>query len=339
MAECQAKFTRQDIKKMQEQLLTYNLGKECLSMTGSFKEKQQRLMEFFYPPSVPGVASDSRLTPLHHAASVESLQQEGKINPISDNGVTPLHQAAAAPVPYTVDHIKGFLVEQLRNISMELGLPIVNEETNQRLGKPILREKLIAYIQAQEQNVNTIPVLSQNITEEEVPWFLNLPRTRGVIKKIPKASRAHCARTYTEIIEGVTVVGDKKSWEKWYEFTGACLANPKRGGKKNTSLATVINKRLVQFNKGGPSEVQGDTNEVKKGRKKKTQNPQKPQLDLQVAARLGIGDVKGAVRLVTSKDIVLPITPEVKAKLLEKHPSPHEDTQMPLFIITRNSLH
>ena len=104
MAECQAKFTRQDIKKMQEQLLTYNLGKECLSITGSFKEKQQRLMEFFYPPSVSGVASDSRLTPFHHAAPVENLQQDENINQPSVSGVasdprlTPLHHAAPVEV-------------------------------------------------------------------------------------------------------------------------------------------------------------------------------------------------------------------------------------------------
>ena len=89
------KFTRQGIKKMKEQLLTYNLGKECLSITGSFKEKQQRLMDFFYPPSVSGAASDSRLTPFHHAASVEVLGPVGKINPSSGLGATPLHHAVS----------------------------------------------------------------------------------------------------------------------------------------------------------------------------------------------------------------------------------------------------
>ena len=280
-------------------------------------------------------ASDSGFTPLHDAAQIVEIQRERKdenINPTNDRGVTPLHQA---PFPYTVDHIKGFMVEQLQNISLEVGLPILNEETNQKFSKPILREKLIAFIQTHNQDTNlnaNHPESSQNILEEEMEtWFLNLPRTGGVIKKIPKASRPHCSRTYCELLESLTVVGDKKSWERWFEFTRACLANPKRGGKKNTSLATVINKRVVQFNKGGASEVHDDSNEVKKGRKRKNQNPQKPQLDLQVAARLGIGDVKGAVRLVTSKDVVLPITPEVRAKLLEKHPPPHKDSIMPPF--------
>ena len=43
--------------------------------------------------SVSGVASDSRLTPLHQAASVENLQQEGKINPPDVSGVTSVHHA------------------------------------------------------------------------------------------------------------------------------------------------------------------------------------------------------------------------------------------------------
>ena len=68
------KITKQEIKRMKEQLLTLNLERLCLSITGSFSEKQQRLMDFFHPPSVSGVASDPRLTPLHHAASVGNLQ-------------------------------------------------------------------------------------------------------------------------------------------------------------------------------------------------------------------------------------------------------------------------
>jgi hypothetical protein len=104
------------------------------------------------PASYPGItplhdavsvdtnpANDSGFTPLHDAAQKVEIQPERKdenINPTNDRGVTPLHQA---PFPYTVDHIKGFMVEQLRNISLELGLPILNEETNQKFSKPILR--------------------------------------------------------------------------------------------------------------------------------------------------------------------------------------------------------
>ena len=46
------KFTRQDIKKMKDQLLTLNLGKLCLDTTGSVNEKRQRLMDLFYPKMI-----------------------------------------------------------------------------------------------------------------------------------------------------------------------------------------------------------------------------------------------------------------------------------------------
>ena len=122
-------------------------------------------MELFYP------TSNSGGTPLHHAAYMEEIQPESSNNPTSDSGVTPPYQAAAALLPYTVDHVKGLMVGQLRNISLQLRIPILNEETNQKLSKPILREKLIAFIQAQdhninlEQNLNGNPDSSQNISD------------------------------------------------------------------------------------------------------------------------------------------------------------------------------
>ena len=204
------RFTRKVISEMRDQLLTMNLDKECLVSTGSVHEKRERLIEHFYPTTLN---DDTAGTTLHFAA-VERT----------------------APLSYTIDNVKGVMVEQLRNVSHLLGLPILNDETNQKWSKPILRDKLIAFIQAQDPNTNFDENLnensdsSQNILEDDVvPWFLNLPRTGGVIKKIPKASREHHSRTCCELLERVTVVGDKKSWEQPRAF----LANPKRGSKKN----------------------------------------------------------------------------------------------------------
>ena len=236
--------------------------------------------------------------------------------------------AGAAPVLYKVDDIKCFLVDQLRNISLELGLPILDEETNQKLSKPILREKLIAFIQSQdpvlEENLNANPDSYQNVPEIE-PWFSSLPKTGAVILRVPKASRLPGSRSFCEALDRVTALNTKEPWEKLFEFARAVLAKPPRAGKNNSSLATIINKRLANWDKGLP--IPKPPPPKSKKRKKKST----PSLGNQVAAKLGIGDVKGAVRLCTSNDVVLPPTPEVIQKLKDKHPPPHEDTQIPLF--------
>ena len=111
----------------------------------------------------------------------------------------------------------------------------------------------------------------------------------------------------------------------FFKFARTVFAKPPRAGKNNSSLATVINKRLVNWDKGLPI-PKPPPPKSKKNKKKST-----PSLGNQVAAKLGIGDVKGAVRLCTSNDVVLPPTPEVIQKLKDKHPPPHKDTQIPLF--------
>ena len=125
-------------------------------------------------------------------------------------------------------------------------------------------------------------------------------------------------------MENIIVLNDKPSWEKYYSFAHTVLANPTRGGKKNTSLAAIINKRVIAFEQGTATVVNNPKPKPNKKRKESS-------LDLQVSAKLGIGDFKGAVRLVSSKDVVLKPTPEIISKLRDKHPPLHKDAKIPLF--------
>ena len=91
------KFTRQDIIRMQDQFLSFNLERACLTSTGSFAQKQERLLEFYYPANPTNGSGD---TPLHNAAqdrSFEELEVNGTTNPTGStngSGDTPLHNAA-----------------------------------------------------------------------------------------------------------------------------------------------------------------------------------------------------------------------------------------------------
>ena len=134
----------------------------------------------------------------------------------------------------------------------------------------------------------------------------------------------NCAKVYCKVLNQlVKNPEDRKSWRALASFTQSCLSNPNRGGRKNNSLATVVNKKIANFEKGTVEKV-------------KTVGPKKkkfkaPSLANLVASKMAAADVKGAVRIASSDDSVLKPSPEIKKKLEEKHPKPPEDTSMPPF--------
>ena len=184
MAEAVPRFTRIDIQGMKDQRLAMNLNSEGLDSTGSETEKRLRLLEHFYPPS------DEALSP--------------------------------APVSrYTVDQVKSLLVEPLRSISIELGLPILDSETKAKLTKPILRDQLIGFIQSQGQNENPVTV------------DFDFSRKGAILKRIPQASRVQVCILLTTVISNLVAnVNDTEVWKVFFAFAKEILGNPNRGGKK-----------------------------------------------------------------------------------------------------------
>ena len=60
----------------------------------------------------------------------------------------------------------------------------------------------------------------------------------------------------------------KENWRALISFAQNCLSNPNRGGRKKNSLATVVNKKIVDFEKVGeglcPSQTLSKLNKDKK---------------------------------------------------------------------------
>ena len=60
----------------------------------------------------------------------------------------------------------------------------------------------------------------------------------------------NCAKVYCKVLNQlVKNPEDRKSWRALASFTQSCLSNPNRGGRKNNSLATVVNKKIANFEK------------------------------------------------------------------------------------------
>ena len=184
MAEAIPRFTKIDIQGMKDQRLSMNLNSEGLDSTGSETEKRLRLLEHFYPPS------DEALSP--------------------------------APVSrYTVDQVKSLLVEPLRSISIELGLPILDSETKAKLTKPILRDQLIGFIQSQGQNENPVTV------------DFDFSRKGAILKRIPQASRVQVCILLTTVISNLVAnVNDTEVWKVFFCICQGNSGQPKSWGEK-----------------------------------------------------------------------------------------------------------
>ena len=175
--------------------------------------------------------------------------------------------------------------------------------------KKHLKSRLISFLSSNK------PV-SQDNSHNSVPsnngWFEEFHTNRNLLKGVAKASRINCSKALCKVLKNVIKENDKKSWIALFSFKCCCLSNPYRGGRKNNSLATVVNKKIIKFEKG-------DLEKVNLSNSKTPSNP--PSLASLVAAKISVGDVKGAVRLASSDDSVLNPSQEIKSKLELKHPN------------------
>ena len=92
------------------------------------------------------------------------------------------------------------------------------------------------------------------------------------------------------------------AWQKFFGYAQNGLGGSKRGGTKHTSQATLINKRLDTFVAGSVVPEPPP----KKTTKAKSSKPLQTLFASRVLAKLSMGDVRGAVTVVTSRESILP---------------------------------
>ena len=134
-------------------------------------------------------------------------------------------------------------------------------------------------------------------------------------------SRPQANVALTSALEDVLESRDNKAWLKLFPLLGHCCAKPKRGGKKSKSFASVVNRQIQTFTTGDV--VPADNSDINSSKGKL------PTIAKQLAMKLSVADIRGAVRVTSSKDKVLPANADTIAKLKEKHPSPHQGSILP----------
>ena len=135
-----------------------------------------------------------------------------------------------------------------------------------------------------------------------------------ILKRIPRGSRAPCVKAFTTILNDIVRENKDAAWECLFLFSRRCLSQPIRGGQRR-SLATHVNRAIEQ--ESDPAISHGP----KSGKR--------PTLAKMVAAKLEDGDFRGAVRLVSSSELIRPADRESLKLLQEKHPPAHVDCSFP----------
>ena len=145
----------------------------------------------------------------------------------------------------------------------------------------------------------------------------------SVLDRVPKGSRSRAASALCVIIKSVVESNLTQDWRKLFRFISFCLKKPKRGGKRQSSLATTINRQIDAFMADPLSDF--DHIITKTRTKIKTQNF----LAKLVGKKLACNDVKGAIRILSSDSTILPFDEDTLSLLSLKHPLPHSETNMP----------
>ena len=181
--------------------------------------------------------------------------------------------------------------------------------TNCRFGAQCPNQKAVANSAAE-------PDLSQHIAQ--------LKRTRRLIPRVPKGARIAVADGLARQITRVITDGTKDAWRSFCEFGYAVLGSPGRDRKTDTgpSPATQIRQNLSAYEETG--EVPA-LRQSPGGRARRVATPKAPAMSRRVSAKLADGDVRGALRVLTSDDAFAQPSEDVIEQIAAKHPEPPAD--------------
>ena len=124
----------------------------------------------------------------------------------------------------------------------------------------------------------------------------------AVYKRIPKASRLPACLAFTKILQNVINNNDIQAWANLFNFARCAIGSSSRGGKKHKSQATILNKRIDSFM------TSNNATQLSQPSAQKSRKP--PLLKNQVSAKIAVINIQGAVRVLSSKDTILPYSLE-----------------------------
>lgn len=155
------------------------------------------------------------------------------------------------------------------------------------------------------------------------------PRASQILKRIPKGARLDASRVLTGLIRDVvrdTGCGDV--WVRLFGFAPCCLARPGRGGKSR-NLTTLVIRQIQAYDSRVDTNSRPDRcglpHRVRRGRGK----DEDEEVAGRASAKLEEGDIRGAIRILSSKDTIAPMDDSTLASLVALHPPAPIDRRTP----------
>jgi hypothetical protein len=159
------------------------------------------------------------------------------------------------------------------------------------------------------------------IFSHERPAWLSSYCNPGIIKHIPKSARSVCATHLAGLFN--RVVSNSTDIERWHDILGwpkAILFSPKRGGKRH-NVASEIKKRISSW-----TSVIGAQHPLSHVVATDSSHRRSPSLAEAVSAKIEDGNIKAAIRIISSDEqLVLPSV-DTLAALQGKHPAARQDS-------------
>ena len=167
-------------------------------------------------------------------------------------------------------------------------------------------------------DVSSVPTSLQSVFES----IRNVP----VLERIPCGARTQIASALCLLLDEVCRDNSIDSWVKLLRFPAFCLHKSKRAGRNNRSLASIIKDRITNFF-ANPYQQISDSCQ-RSALRLKTPSNESFRTNL-VKKKVEIGDIKGAIRIISSDEGLTPPSEAVFESLRSKHPPPHPESNLP----------
>ena len=156
----------------------------------------------------------------------------------------------------------------------------------------------------------------------------SIPAVR-VLGWIPKAARHQCCLKFVSILNDVQD-NSIQAWNRLFQFAARCLRVPHRlrqrgrqGFLNQQSLASIVKEQIVV--EGSPP-FSGRSRRRREG---KGEVDHLNNLARRVTMKIEEGDLRGAVRLASSEDVLAEHNKETYRALQSRHPLAHSDSCIP----------
>ena len=153
----------------------------------------------------------------------------------------------------------------------------------------------------------------------------------AVIKRIPKSARCSAADCLAKLIDSALADPSADAWKRFLSFAFVALkAPPKPTGDKRPTAASIIKKQLTDLETGSHNVSRQHKTPRKTTKTVKRQNdPQRDNVALIVRSKCADGDIKAALRTLTSSETFVGPSNEVVTTLRNKHPPIPPDEILP----------